>query len=387
MGRPMSSKQPARAGSRGGSVDADRILSLWVAAVHDRGSRPRSKELLEAYEELGRVVLAQALVSADAELDAEATRRRSRAITGVVAAIRREELTIADALGDLQQLVPATLDEAGGADDISALRTTIRVCTALDPAQLSIVRTVESAALRSRRERGAAFAALTDQLSHELRNRLGAARTASQMLLPSDVDLGDIDLTRVGELVQTSVEAALRTVDDVKELVASRGEREPRAVRRMALPRLVRSVIDDLSPPAFDVGVSVRMDGDIVDCSVDAGRFRLIVFNLIGNGIKYRDPDKRDSWVHVSSEQSRNGEVSLTVSDNGVGIGSEDIADVFMPHSRGGETEDVPGTGLGLAIVREAVEQVGGRIEVASRVGEGTAFTVTFPPGEAETAG
>ncbi|MGD2046347.1 MAG: HAMP domain-containing sensor histidine kinase [Gemmatimonadota bacterium] len=364
------------------AVDVDRVLERWVSSVRDHASRPRSVELIDTYQELGRVVLERAVPRIDADLDEEAARHRARAITGVAAAVRREELTIADALGDLQQLVPAFLAQAGGGDDKAALQCTVRLCAALDPAQLRIVRVVEAAAHRARREHRAALAALTDQLSHELQNRLGAARTASQMLLPSGVELGEIDLTRVGELVQTSVEAALRTVDDVKELVASRGEHERRELRRVPLPRLVRSVIDDLSPPAFEVGVDVSTDGSIVDCQVDAGRFRLIVFNLIGNGIKYRDRAKRDSWVRVASESLETGEVRLVVSDNGVGISAEHIEDIFMPHARGAGTGDVPGTGLGLAIVHEAVEQIGGLIEVESEVGEGTTFTVTFHPVE-----
>lgn len=372
----------AERSDRATSLDIERVLESWTSRVPAGASaHRRSDSLIEAYRVLGRVVLDQALRGMG-ELNGEQARSRARAIARVAAAIRREELTIADAIGDLQGLVPATLEEAGGEHDASALRTALAVSRGLDPATRRIVRAVEAAALRSRRERREALVALTDQLSHELQNRLGAARTASQMLLPGDADLGDIDLTRVGELVQTSVEAALRTVDDVRDLVASRTELEMRDVRRMSLPRLIRSVMDDLSPPAFEVGVELKAEGDIADCEVDGARFRLIVFNLIGNGIKYRDPDKRDSWVHVGTERSREGEVRLSVSDNGLGIPPDDIEDIFMPWSRGGEISDVPGSGLGLAIVREAVEQIGGRIDVDSEVGEGTTFTVTFQPSD-----
>lgn len=373
----------------------ERILAAWTAALSDSRAEQRSEGLLEAYRVLGRVVLAEAMESPGEEHedapvgaspgpdsenpDASDGRVPERARSGVAAAIRRDELTISQALDDLRLLVPTALQELDpGEGGAPALRTGLRVSRVLDLSLLRIVHAVEAAATRAERERGESLAAFTDQLSHELENRLGAARTASQMLGPAGVDLENLDLSRVGELVESSIEAALKTVQDVRDLVMQRVDPRGRDVRTMPLPLLVRSVLDDLGPMAFEAGVEVTMADDLLDCSVDSARFRLIVYNLVGNGIKYRDLEEETPFVRVGTERPGDDEVMLRVSDNGVGIPAEDLDDIFLPRSRGGGTDDVPGSGLGLAIVREAVEQVSGRIDIESEVGVGTTFTVAF---------
>lgn len=379
------------------------ILEAWIDLVRGSSDEKRSDRLLEAYGALGRFVLGEALDGDDpgrgdsalasgpdrapGESEPGGGRLLRRARAGVAAAIRREELTISRALDDLRCLVPTTLEvlETDGSR-ASASRAALSVSGVLDRSLLSIVRAVEAAATRAEREQAESLAAFTDQLSHELENRLGAARTAGQMLRPMGLDLEDLDLGRVGELVESSIEAALKTVQDVRDLVMQRVDPSGRVTRAAPLPRLVRGVIDDLAPTAFEAGVDVTMDEDIADCRVDSARFRLIVYNLVGNGIKYRDPRKSDRFVRIETESLARGEIALRVTDNGLGIPTEDLDDVFLPRSRGEGTEDVPGTGLGLAIVREAVDQIGGVIEVSSEVGAGTTFTVTFRPAE-ESAG
>jgi signal transduction histidine kinase len=72
--------------------------------------------------------------------------------------------------------------------------------------------------------------------------------------------------------------------------------------------------------------------------------------------------------------------VTLSVTDQGVGIPAEDLPRIFERFYRvGGQANRRPGTGIGLAIVKEFTEAQGGRIEVTSTVGEGTTFTVILP--------
>jgi CheY-like chemotaxis protein/anti-sigma regulatory factor (Ser/Thr protein kinase) len=119
----------------------------------------------------------------------------------------------------------------------------------------------------------------------------------------------------------------------------------------------------------------------------DPTRLRQVVINLLSNAIKY---NRVGGTVRVESH-SAGGEATLSVSDSGRGLSSEQIASLFEPFNRFGvESEGIEGTGIGLTIVKSLVDGMGGRIEVESSPGRGTVFAVTLPaaatadPNEAE---
>jgi signal transduction histidine kinase len=118
------------------------------------------------------------------------------------------------------------------------------------------------------------------------------------------------------------------------------------------------------------------------------------VGNLIENAIRYTPgPGRVTVTAAVESTPGRPAEVSINVTDTGMGIhrelltppdgvpGHEPVFDAFR-RGNNALAAGIPGTGLGLSIVREIVEQAGGRIRVTSRPDEGSSFTVTFPSHE-----
>ena len=130
--------------------------------------------------------------------------------------------------------------------------------------------------------------------------------------------------------------------------------------------------------------VDIQIGDDLPDLVVDRARLELILTNLISNGIKYSDPDKRTRFVRVEAAPCEDASTAcLAVRDNGLGIPPESLATVFRRFVRAHESRDaelgVRGSGLGLAIAAECAEAVGGSIRVESSVGEGTTFFVTLP--------
>ena len=123
-----------------------------------------------------------------------------------------------------------------------------------------------------------------------------------------------------------------------------------------------------------DVGVGVEWSGDDATVSGDENRVRQVFANLIGNGIKYAPPG---TDVTVTAD-SGDAAVAVSVEDRGRGIAEADLPFIFDEFFQAPERSE-PGAGLGLAIARELTEAHGGRIDVSSRVGEGTRFTVTLP--------
>lgn len=139
-------------------------------------------------------------------------------------------------------------------------------------------------------------------------------------------------------------------------------------------------MLEKLAPAALDADVTPEVVGDPVECEVDAARLRLILFNLVGNGIKYSDSAKAERWVHVRSTRLEDGRVKIEVNENGIGIAETDLDAVFLYRARGTDAAGVPGSGLELAIVREAIDEIGGEITLTSTPGEGSTFTARFRP-------
>ena len=114
-----------------------------------------------------------------------------------------------------------------------------------------------------------------------------------------------------------------------------------------------------------------------VDICLDQDKTREVLMNLISNSFKFTP---EGGWIKVICAKQE-GRVLVTVRDSGVGIAKEDIPklfDKFTQFSRkAGPGEK--GTGLGLAIVKKLVEMHGGTIEVESKVGQGTTFTISLP--------
>jgi two-component system phosphate regulon sensor histidine kinase PhoR len=103
--------------------------------------------------------------------------------------------------------------------------------------------------------------------------------------------------------------------------------------------------------------------------------------NLMTNALKYASEGR---WMAIGAQPGRGteaGEVLITVKDRGQGIEPDEIPHIFEPFYRGDAAREsqTHGTGLGLSLAKEAVEAMGGRLTVSSRLGEGTAFTLHFP--------
>ena len=120
---------------------------------------------------------------------------------------------------------------------------------------------------------------------------------------------------------------------------------------------------------------SVNITGNVAFYS-DKRRLTFILNNLITNALRFYDPEKADPFLKININIEQDW-LRLQVQDNGIGIGKEHMDRVFDMFYRATDTQ--PGSGLGLYIVKEAVEKLGGKIEVQSTLGVGTIFHIAIP--------
>jgi signal transduction histidine kinase len=105
----------------------------------------------------------------------------------------------------------------------------------------------------------------------------------------------------------------------------------------------------------------------------DYSQMKIVLRNLIGNAVKYHNPDQPYPFIRVTFTRLEDF-VEIAVTDNGPGIPEESIPKIFEMFYRA--SQNTEGTGLGLYIVKEALKRVKGSISVTSILGQGTRFTV-----------
>ncbi|MDZ7650818.1 MAG: ATP-binding protein [Cytophagales bacterium] len=110
--------------------------------------------------------------------------------------------------------------------------------------------------------------------------------------------------------------------------------------------------------------------------SSDPWRIGEIFRNLISNAIKYRKVNNEHSQVSIAIEITPE-QASIVFTDNGVGINEESLSKIFEMFYRASEQSE--GSGLGLYIVKNAVEKLGGQLNVKSKLDEGTTFEIVLP--------
>jgi signal transduction histidine kinase len=141
---------------------------------------------------------------------------------------------------------------------------------------------------------------------------------------------------------------------------------------------IVREVVDDLSAEVDKKGQYLVLDlpDSIKNINVDIDRLRQILFNLIGNAIKYNSPK---GAVKITVKQDKNA-VIFEIQDQGIGMTPEEQKGLFNLYYRGeSANERLGGLGIGLALSKTLIELHGGKIWVVSQKWKGSTFAFSIP--------
>ena len=226
---------------------------------------------------------------------------------------------------------------------------------------------------------GQARARFMANMSHELRTPMNAIIGFTSLLL-------DDRSLQINERHRRSLERVSRNAHDLLELINNVLDLSRIEAGRMDVysePADARDLIERavaIAEPLKEgrpVRLTVQAQDSLPSLRTDRTKFQQILINLLSNAIKFTS----DGEVKVSAERADDSRIRIIVSDTGVGIAESDLATIFEEFrqvgaaGRGAKT----GTGLGLAITRRLVDMLGGEIDVRSRLGEGSVFTVTMP--------
>lgn len=215
-------------------------------------------------------------------------------------------------------------------------------------------------------------------MSHELRTPLNAVIGFSELLEEEMTANGNDLATHDARRIRTAGRHLLQLINAVLDLSKVEAGRMDVHLTAVDVAATLRDCVATLEPMARENGnrIALQIDGLEDALALDALMLRQCVFNLVSNACKFT----RDGQIFVSARHD-GSTVTVAVSDSGIGMTPEQLERLFQPFMQAdpSTTRTYGGTGLGLAITRKLARLLGGDVEVESRPGEGSAFTLTLP--------
>jgi PAS domain S-box-containing protein len=223
--------------------------------------------------------------------------------------------------------------------------------------------------------------AVKDQLianvSHELRTPLTAISASLGLLRSGRLDAYPERTAAMVDLASRNAERLIRLVNDTLDLDRLAGAAV--SIQRVPypLPALLAEAVDAVRSLAEQAGILVVVSAPESEWRLDPGHLHRVLVNLLGNALKFSEPDGT-VWI---TAQSRGAEMEISVRDLGRGIPADRLETIFgrFEQVQTSDAREKGGSGLGLAICRGLVELHGGRIWAESVPGAGSTFRVLLP--------
>ncbi|WP_126376307.1 ATP-binding protein [Desulfovibrio ferrophilus] len=220
-------------------------------------------------------------------------------------------------------------------------------------------------------------------MSHELRTPLNGIFGMLQLMQMTSLDEEQQEYIRTALSTGRSLLTLINDVLDFSKLEAGA---QGLVESSFDLRRTVSQVLDNFRVPADEKGLLLAavFHADVPRYIVaDESRFRQVLFNLVGNAVKFTESGKVEVNVSPLPGVTISAKVTilLSVTDTGIGIPESQIENIFEAFTQvdGAHARRYKGTGLGLGIVRRLMELMAGEISVESTEGEGTTVYLTLP--------
>ncbi|MGC4073082.1 MAG: response regulator [Nibricoccus sp.] len=216
-------------------------------------------------------------------------------------------------------------------------------------------------------------------MSHEVRTPLNGIIGMSDLLLQTELTHLQRDFVQT---LSRSGEALLAVVNEILDFSKIEAGKIVLEHADFHLNEAVHAALDLQAQPAASkkLELAVLVESDVpTRLHGDTGRLRQVLFNLIGNAIKFTE--KGEVFIHVTCDQKSDRDCTLrfAVTDTGIGISPEIQKTLFQPFTQADSSTSrkYGGTGLGLAICKRIVEMMGGQVGINSEAGKGSTFWFT----------
>jgi signal transduction histidine kinase/ActR/RegA family two-component response regulator len=222
-------------------------------------------------------------------------------------------------------------------------------------------------------------------MSHEIRTPLNGVLAMAEVMAMGE--LGEVQRDRL-DVIRQSGSLLLAVLNDVLDLSKIEAGKLALVVEDFDLEPVMTGAAESFRVVAE--GKKLQFNFEVTEAAQgwwrgDSDRLRQIVGNLLSNAVKFTPRGAVTASVGISPD---NGALRIVVADTGVGIAPEKLPTLFEKFTQADNsaTRRFGGTGLGLAICRELTQMMGGAIDVESREGQGSTFTVELPLARGEPA-
>ena len=218
-------------------------------------------------------------------------------------------------------------------------------------------------------------------MSHEIRTPLNAVLGLNELMLHSNLDSQQ---RRHAELIGSSGRLLLALINDILDVSRIEAGHLQLTSAPFSVRTAAEGVVALMRERAVAKGLALRLEivpNDDALIQGDVIRIQQILFNLVGNAIKFTDHGSVQVSVAVEPGAGRALTLRLTVSDTGIGIPESAMATLFDRFTQADSTtmRRYGGSGLGLAITREIVQMMGGTVAATSTPGLGSRFAISIP--------
>ena len=213
-------------------------------------------------------------------------------------------------------------------------------------------------------------------VSHELKTPLTSIKGFAETLKMVE---DDETRNKFLDIIYIESERLTRLINDILTLSEIENKEAALNFEKINITESMKDIEKIIEPAAKakKIKLEFKIDNKDIFINGDLDKFKQMIINLVDNAVKYTN---ENGWVKVSLTKDDISAI-IKVSDNGIGIDEKNISRIFERFYRvdKARSRSIGGTGLGLAIVKHTVILMKGTIEVKSKLGQGTTFTVNLP--------